>query len=113
MEAFLLKRGFPDNLMNIDNKSIGVLSSTRPGKYFILHSRKGTLAHFVPFCPTGSIFHTAAEFANARKYSAKNAEKGSVEAPRRIPLSTPIVLLSLFSGQSGEPMFASSGKAVQ
>jgi hypothetical protein len=47
----------------------------------------------------------AAQFGNALKYTAKRAEKGGVKAPRSITLSTPILLLSLFSRQSGKPIF--------
>ena len=75
--------------MNSDNSSIGVLSPIRPGKHFIFHSRKGSGAHFLPFCRAGSV-DMAAQFGNVLKYTAERAEKGGVEAPRSITLSTPI-----------------------
>jgi hypothetical protein len=52
-----------------------------------------------------------ARFGMALKYTAERAEKGGVEAPRSITLSTPILLLSLFRRQCGKPIF--SGKPVQ
>ncbi len=105
IEAFWLKMGLPDSPVNSDNNSIGVLSPIRPGKHFIFHSRKGTLAQFLPFCRAGSVFNMVAQFGNVPKYTPKSVEKGSVEAPRSITLSTPIRLLSLFSGHSGKPSF--------
>ncbi len=53
IEAFWLKIGLPDSPVNGDNNSIGVLSPTRSGKHLIFHSRKGTLAHFLPCSRAG------------------------------------------------------------
>jgi hypothetical protein len=113
IEAFSLKIGLPDSPVNCDNNSIGVLSPTRPGKHFIFQSRKGCLAHFLPFCRAGSVFNMAAQFGNVPKYTAKSVEKGGVEAPRSITLSTPILLLSLFSGQAGKLVFRQNRSIAQ
>ncbi len=48
----------------------------------------------------------AAQFGNALEYTRKTGEKSGVDAPRSITLSTPILLLSLFSGQSDKPIFS-------
>jgi hypothetical protein len=113
IEAFWLKIGLPDRPVNSDNNSIGVLSPARPGMHFIFHSRKGTWAHFLPFCRAGSVFNMAAQFGNVPKYTPKSVEKGGVEAPRSITLSTPILLFSLFSGQSGNPIFRENRSIAQ
>ncbi len=105
IQAFWLKIRLPDSPVNGDNNSIVVLSATRPGKHLIFHSRKRPLAHFLPFCRAGSVFNVAAQFGNALRYTAKRAEKGGVEAPCSITLSTPILLFSLFTGLSGKPVF--------
>jgi hypothetical protein len=98
--------GLPDCPLNGDNDSIGVLSSISPGKHLIFHSRKGTLAHVLPFCRAGSVFNMAAQFENPLEYTAQSVGKVGVEAPCSITLSTPILLLSLFIGQSGTPIFS-------
>jgi hypothetical protein len=113
IEAFWLKIALPDSPVNSDNNSIGVLSPIKPGKHFSLHSRKGTWAHFLAFCRAGPVLNMAAQFGNALKYTAKSVEKGGVEAPRSLTLSTPILLLSLFSGQSGKPIFTQNRSIAQ
>ena len=101
IEAFCLKTGLPDGPVSSDNNSIGVLSPKRPGKHFIFHLRKVSLAYFLPFCRAGSVFNMAAHFGNALEYTAKNVEKGGVEAPRSLTVSTPLLLLSRRCDASG------------
>ena len=108
--AFWLKIGLPDRPVNGDNNSIGVLSPARPGMHFIFHSRKGPLARI---CRAGSVYYMAAQFGNALEYTEKRAEKGGVEAPRSMTLSTPILLLSLFSAQSGQSIFRQNRSIAQ
>ena len=55
----------------------------------------------------------AAQFGKGPKNTNKTAEKGGVEAPRSITLSTPILLLSLFSRQSGKPIFRQNRSIAQ
>jgi hypothetical protein len=106
-EAFCLEIGLTDCPLNGDNNSIGVLSPKRPGNLFIFHSRKST------FCRAGSAFNMAAQFGNDLKYTAKRAEKGGVEAPRSITLSTPILLLSPDLRASGKPIFSQNASIAQ
>jgi hypothetical protein len=82
IEAFWLKIGLPDSPVNSDNNSgsIGALRPIRPEKHFIFHSRKGTWAHFLPFCRADSVFNMlTAQFGNVLKYTAKSVEKGGVQ----------------------------------